>query len=219
MATFRLRSRLGASALRSGAAGPAGGDTLRYQGVFAPTAAETLTTTDTDIRRNVQARPVPETLVSVDTGVRRNVVAKTAAETLVTAEAATRSTARPRAVPETLVLTDTVVRRNVQARAGAEPTSWSDTWVRDYDPRRALAEQWSTGAAPVLERLAPDYIRTQVHYVGTVAAIQDDPDAPDGSWIVDDGLLGELRVSFPQPSATPATGSGLQEFRIRVRPG
>lgn len=38
--------------------------------------------------------------------------------------------------------------------------------------------------APVAERFAPDAILAQTGLTGVVAAIQDDPDSPDGSWLV-----------------------------------
>lgn len=66
-------------------------------------------------------------------------------------------------------------------------------------------------------RLAPDAILEQVNSSGSVAAIQDDPDAPDTSWLTcpDPTSNGAVRVSFPTPDGT-LTGS--QEVRARVRP-
>ena len=42
----------------------------------------------------------------------------------------------------------------------------------------------STGPPPVMERFAPDAILAQTGLTGAVTAIQDDPDSPDGSWLV-----------------------------------
>lgn len=66
-------------------------------------------------------------------------------------------------------------------------------------------------------RLAPDAILEQVNSSGAVSAIQDDPDAPDTSWLTcpDPTSNGAVRVSFPTPDGTL---TGTQEVRARVRP-
>lgn len=67
-----------------------------------------------------------------------------------------------------------------------------------------------------VERLAPDAILASVNLTGAVTAIDEDPDAPDASWLTrtSANLGTEVRVSFPTP--TPDL-TGLQEFRVRVR--
>jgi hypothetical protein len=69
------------------------------------------------------------------------------------------------------------------------------------------------------ERLAPDALLDQTNLSGSVADVDDDPDSPDGSWLVHDGGNGNTicRVSFPSPTGNPTTGSGLQEFRVQIR--
>ena len=41
-----------------------------------------------------------------------------------------------------------------------------------------------TEADVITQRFAPDAILAQTGLTGVVAAIQDDPDSPDGSWLV-----------------------------------
>lgn len=69
------------------------------------------------------------------------------------------------------------------------------------------------------ERLAPDAILASTNLSGSVAAIQDDPDAPDGSWLTaaDTSADTSVRTSFPTPSGSLSGGAGLQEFRVQVR--
>lgn len=69
------------------------------------------------------------------------------------------------------------------------------------------------------QTLSPDAILAQTSLTGTVSAIQDDPDTPDGAWLVasDNNSSTDVRVSFATPNTTPTVGAGLQEFRVRVR--
>lgn len=69
------------------------------------------------------------------------------------------------------------------------------------------------------ERLAPDALLEQLNLSGSVTDVDDDPDSPDGAWLVHDGGNGNTicRVSFPSPTGNPTTGSGLQEFRVQIR--
>lgn len=69
------------------------------------------------------------------------------------------------------------------------------------------------------EALFPDAILVQTALTGAVTDIDEDPDNPDVNWLVGTAAASELRVSFPAPTNTPVTGAGLQEFRIRLRPG
>lgn len=70
-----------------------------------------------------------------------------------------------------------------------------------------------------VERLAPDAILAQTNLTGGVAAIQDDPDAPDGAWLTSSGtnIATAVRVSFPMPLGPLTPGAGLQNFRVRWR--
>lgn len=70
-----------------------------------------------------------------------------------------------------------------------------------------------------VERLAPDAILAQTNLTGGVAAIQDDPDAPDGAWLTSSGtnIATAVRVSFPLPLGPLTPGAGLQNFRVRWR--
>lgn len=67
------------------------------------------------------------------------------------------------------------------------------------------------------ERLAPDAILALTNLSGSVAAIQDDPDAPDTSWLTcpDNTANTSALVSMPTPSGAL---TGLQEARVLVRP-
>lgn len=68
------------------------------------------------------------------------------------------------------------------------------------------------------ERLAPDALALATNLSGTVAAIQDDPDSPDGAWLTTtSGGASDLRVTFPSPTGNPTTGAGLQNFRAQIR--
>jgi hypothetical protein len=69
-------------------------------------------------------------------------------------------------------------------------------------------------------RLAPDAVQVQVALTGAVAAVQDDPDAADASWLTYNAAVNDntdCRVSFPSSPGPLSAGSGLQEFRARVR--
>jgi len=69
------------------------------------------------------------------------------------------------------------------------------------------------------ERQSPDTLKTQTNLEGTITAIQDDPDSPDGNWlvniIIDENTI--CRVSFPTPTGNPTVGADLQQFQIWVR--
>lgn len=69
------------------------------------------------------------------------------------------------------------------------------------------------------ERLAPDAILELVELSGVVGDIQDDPDSPDGNWLVASGnnVNTAVRVSFDTPTGDPTVGVDLQEFRALVR--
>lgn len=49
--------------------------------------------------------------------------------------------------------------------------------------------------------------------------IDDDPDSPDGNWMIASGnnVNTSVRVAFNNPSGNPTTGAGLQEFKCHVR--
>ena len=69
------------------------------------------------------------------------------------------------------------------------------------------------------ERLAPDAILVQTNLTGTVADIDDDPDAPDANWLTASGNNAntDVRGSFPSPTGSPTVGADLQAFRVQVR--
>jgi hypothetical protein len=77
----------------------------------------------------------------------------------------------------------------------------------------------STFFNPTLRhQLYPDAILVQTGLTGSLTDIDDDPDAPDGSWLTTTaGTDTDLRVSFPSPGASLTGGAGLQEFRVLVR--
>ena len=67
----------------------------------------------------------------------------------------------------------------------------------------------------VLEPVYPDAILAQTGFTGSVTDIDENPDSPDGAWVI--GTTGsEIRVSFPSPSADLMT-EFTQQFRIRMR--
>lgn len=79
----------------------------------------------------------------------------------------------------------------------------------------------SGGGGSTVSRLAPDAILASSNLGASpsLAAIQDDPDSPDGSWLeaVADDTATDLRVSFPSPAGNLVAGAGLQEFRALLR--
>lgn len=202
------------------------------------TGAETLTEADTNTRVVARSRTGTDILTTVESIVRRNTLARALAEATSLADALTDTYSPKRSIADTLSEIEALVRSVVDNRSPAdtetltnnnatrvdtltrtatESTSWSDSFTRSTSPHRTISDLWTTGAA-VIQRLAPDFIRFMVHLSGTVADIQDDPDSPSGSQLVDDGNLGEVRVSFPQPPGGLTTGAGLQEFRIKITP-
>lgn len=66
------------------------------------------------------------------------------------------------------------------------------------------------------ERLAPDTLALQTNLTGAVAAIQDDPDSPGGTWLTATSavLVINGRATFPSPAFNP---NGAQNFRVLVR--
>ena len=68
------------------------------------------------------------------------------------------------------------------------------------------------------ERLAPDALLTQTGLTGTLAAIDEDPDSPDASWLTTSNNTSTVcRVSFPTPTGAPTAGVDGQEFRVLLR--
>lgn len=69
------------------------------------------------------------------------------------------------------------------------------------------------------ERKSPDAILELTNLTGVVSSIQDDPDSPDGNWLlqVSNNADSVCRVSFPTPTGNPTQGAGLQQFKIWVR--
>ena len=72
------------------------------------------------------------------------------------------------------------------------------------------------GPPPSTERVSPSSISVQTNLSGAVAAIQDDPDSPDASWLTATSVTSatELRAGFVSPVGTL---SGSQNFRLRIR--
>ena len=68
------------------------------------------------------------------------------------------------------------------------------------------------------ETQIPDAVLASTNFTGSVSDIQDDPDAPDGNWLVATSITlpSSVRVSFPTPSGSLIPGLGLQEFRVLV---
>jgi hypothetical protein len=54
---------------------------------------------------------------------------------------------------------------------------------------------------------------------GTVADIDESPDAPDGAWLTTTGQnqTNSVRVTFGTPTGNPSVGAGLQTFRAFIR--
>jgi len=69
------------------------------------------------------------------------------------------------------------------------------------------------------ERQSPDVKLASGNLTGVINTIQDDPDAPDGQWMVATGnnVNTQVRTSFPTPTGNPTVGADLQEFKVWVR--
>lgn len=70
------------------------------------------------------------------------------------------------------------------------------------------------------ERQSPDAILDITNLTpNDVTYVQDDPDIPDGNWLVADGnsVNVDVRTSFATPTGSPTVGIDLQEFRVWVR--
>jgi hypothetical protein len=84
-------------------------------------------------------------------------------------------------------------------------------------------------AGALSERQAPDVALVALSLTGDTAGdcdtndcvidVDDDPDFPDGNWVVADSnnATTEIRLGFPTPSGIPSAGADLQEFRAQVR--
>ena len=75
------------------------------------------------------------------------------------------------------------VAYNPNVSAGAVQPNAAQTPASTAHAIAALITD-ASGPAPITERFAPDAILAQTGLTGVVAAIQDDPDSPDGSWLV-----------------------------------
>ena len=70
------------------------------------------------------------------------------------------------------------------------------------------------------ERKSPDGTTfTLVELSGAYTDVDDDPDSPDGLWLIASGnnVNTSVLASFPTPTGNPTVGVGLQEFRVLVR--
>ena len=69
------------------------------------------------------------------------------------------------------------------------------------------------------ERQSPDAVLASAELSGGVGDIDDDPDSPDGNWMVASGnnVNVDVRTSFPTPTGSPTVGADLQEFKAWVR--
>jgi len=71
------------------------------------------------------------------------------------------------------------------------------------------------------ERQSPDVLIVQTNLTGAVGDIDEDPNSPDGNWLVlvNAGTDTVTRVSFTTPVGNPSEGADLQQFQIWVRRG
>lgn len=64
--------------------------------------------------------------------------------------------------------------------------------------------------------IAPDTLLRTTRLSGTLADLQDDPDAPDAEWLTATGSYIQLKAGFGSPAADLETGAP-QEFKLLVR--
>lgn len=69
------------------------------------------------------------------------------------------------------------------------------------------------------ERQSPTAVLLSSNLSNGVTEIDDDPDTPDGNWMVasGDSVTTDVRVSFNTPTGDPTVGTDLQEFKAWVR--
>jgi len=69
------------------------------------------------------------------------------------------------------------------------------------------------------ERQAPDVLISSTGVTGTIADIDEDPDTPDGAWLVatSNNVNTDALVSFPSPTGDPTNGANNQEFKAWVK--
>lgn len=80
--------------------------------------------------------------------------------------------------------------------------------------RRFFVVQWGEDVATTVGSFPPDAIAASTNLSGVVAAVQDDPDSPDGTYLTASSATAvtDLRVSFPTPPANPYGGQNFQAY-------
>ena len=68
-----------------------------------------------------------------------------------------------------------------------------------------------------LSALPPDAILATSGFSGALGTIQDDPDAPDGNWMVWTSGAQDIRMSFTDTGKAMNTDAGSQRIRILAR--
>lgn len=69
------------------------------------------------------------------------------------------------------------------------------------------------------ERQPPDAVLASTNLSNGLTEIDEDPDSPDGNWMVasENNVNTDVRTSFATPTGSPTVGAGLQEFKAWVR--
>ena len=77
----------------------------------------------------------------------------------------------------------------------------------------------ATNVFALSERQPPDAVLESNNLTGGLADIDEDPDSPDGNWMVATGnnVNTDVRTSFATPTGNPTVGADLQEFKAYVR--
>lgn len=78
---------------------------------------------------------------------------------------------------------------------------------------------FATNVFALTERQPPDAVLSSTGLTGGLADIDEDPDSPDGNWMVATGnnVNTDVRTSFATPTGNPTVGVDLQEFKAYVR--
>ncbi len=93
-------------------------------------------------------------------------------------------------------------------------SGWPRIWKNPSIPPNVKKAEAAT------ERQSPDgVVFALIELTGAYTDVDDDPDSPDGNWLLatNNKVDTTVRASFPTPTGNPTIGANLQEFRVLFR--